>query len=265
MSVLISTASTLSKGTAIVVLTCAVAGLLVPGFYRLVNPILLPGSYGQDVVSLAAVPALMWGVRSATRGSLRGTIVWLGLLAYYLYAYALYAFGPQYTALYPLYVAIVALSAFALVMVSLSLDVSAFDGLLRGRLPTRGTIALFGTIVISLGPVWLGMMAAAIREGKPSLFATIHVLDLAFVFPTLIVAAVGLWRRRPWSYVLAGPMLVLTATMMGSLVVSEVVAAMRFTPDPLPLSLVFAAIALAASWLTRGYLRLLPALTTMRM
>ena len=265
MSALISTASTLSRGTAVVVLMCVLAGLFVPGFYRLVNPILLPGSYGQDWMSLAAVPALLWGVRSATRGSLRGAIVWIGLLAYYLYAYALYAFGPQLTALYPLYVAIVGLSAFALVMVSLSLDVSAFDTLLRGRLPARWTIALFGTIAISLAPAWLAMMIAAIRDGTPSLFATIHVLDLAFVFPTLAIGAVGLWRRRPWSYVLAGPMLVLTATMMGSLVVSEVVAAMRFTPDPLPLSLVFAAIALAASWLTRGYLRLLPALTTMRM
>lgn len=43
-----------------------------------------------------------------------------------------------------------------------------------------------------------------------------------------------------------------------SLVVSEVIAAVRFTPDPLPLSLVFALIALAASSLTAGYLRLLP-------
>src|SRR6185295_1817413 len=116
------------------------------------------------------------------------------------------------------------------------------------------TIALFGAIVISLAPAWLAMMIAAIRDGTPSLFATIHVLDLAFVFPTLTIAAIGLWQRRPWSYGLAGPMLVLTATMMGSLVISEVIAALRFTPDPLPLSLVFAAIALAACWLTRRYL-----------
>ncbi len=259
MSVLISTASTLSKGTAVVVLLCDLAGLFVPGFYRPVNPILLPGSYGQDWMSLAAVPAMMWAVRSATRGSLRGVIVWIGLLAYYLYAYALYAFGPQYTALYPLYVAIVGLSAFALVMVSLSLDISAFDSSLRDRLPTRWIIALFWTIVISLAPAWLAMMIGAIRDGTPSPFATIHVLDLAFVFPTLTIAGVGLWQRRPWSYVLAGSMLVLTATMMGSLVVSEGIAAMRFTPDPLPLTLTFAMIALAAGVLVRRCLRLLPA------
>ena len=233
----------MSGAIAVAVLTCTLAGLLDPDFYHLVNPVLLPGTYGQDWMSLAAVPVFLWAIRSAKRGSLRGLIVWLGLLAYYLYGYALYAFGPQYTSRYPLYVAIVGLAAFTLVMVSLSLDIPAFDSHLRGRIPARLISALFLTIVISLAPVWMAMMISAIRDGKPSLFATIHVLDLAFVFPTLIVTAFGLWRQRPWSYVLAGPMLVLAATMMGSLVVSEIIAAARFAPDPLPLSLMFAMIA----------------------
>ena len=54
---------------------------------------------------------------------------------------------------------------------------------------------------------------------------------------------------------LAGPLLILSATMMGSLVISEIIAAVRFTPDPLLLSLVFALIALAATLLTGSYLR----------
>jgi hypothetical protein len=249
--------SDLSRGTAVMVLICALAGLFVPDFYRLVNPVLLPGSYGQDWMSLAAVPALLWAIQASKRGSRRGLIVWLGSLTYYVYAYALYAFGPQYTALYPLYVAILGLSAFALLMVSCSLDISTFGNHLHDRLRTRWIIVLFGTIVISLGPVWIAMMIEAIQDGKPSLFATIHVLDLAFVFPTLGVAAAGLWRRRPWSYVLAGPMLVLATTMMGSLVVSELIAAVRFTPDPLPLAVTFCLIALSAALLTRVYLRAL--------
>lgn len=252
-------AGLLSHGTAMLALICAAAGLIVPDFYGLVNPVLLPGTYGQDWMSLAAVPALVWAIRSGGRHSLRGLIVWIGLLAYYLYAYALYAFGPQYTVLYPLYVAVVGLSALALVMVALSLDVDVFDNHLRGPFAARWTVALFVIIVASLAPAWIAMMIAAMRRGIPSLFTTIHVLDLAFVFPAMIVAAVGLWGHRPWSYALAGPLLILSATMMGSLVVSEVIAAVRFTPDPLPLSLIFTMIALAASWLIRSYLRLLPA------
>jgi hypothetical protein len=253
----ISIASTLSNGTAALVVICTLAGLFVPNFYRLVNPVLLPGSYGQDWMSLAAAPVLMWAARSGYRGSQRGLVVWLGLLAYYLYAYALYAFGPQYTALYPLYIGIVSLSAFALPIVGLSLETSAVCSRLRDRLPRRWIIALFGTIVISLAPLWMAMMISAIQDGKPSLFATIHVLDLGFVFPALIVSAVGLWRRSAWSFVLAGPLLILTATMMGSLVVAEGIAAARFTPDPWPLAIAFSLIAAAATVLARAYLRAL--------
>jgi hypothetical protein len=50
-------------------------------------------------------------------------------------------------------------------------------------------------------------------------------------------------------------MLVLAATMMGSLVISEIIAAARFTPDPLHLSLLFVLIAMTASLLSHTYLR----------
>ena len=229
MSTLVSTASDLSRGTAVMVMMCATAGLFVPDFYRLVNPILLPGSYGARIGCRSPRRHRRCCGRSkpvsADHGA--GLIVWLGLLTLLLVWSA-----SRWTS-----------------------RRSAPD--LRGHLPTRWIITLFGAIVISLAPVWLAMMIAAIQDGNPSLFATIHVLDLAFVFPTLVVAAVGLWQRRPWSYVLAGPMLVLATTMMGSLVVSEVIAAVRFTPDPLPLAVTFCLIALAAVLLTRVYLRAL--------
>ena len=154
--------------------------------------------------------------------------------------------------------AILGLSVYALIMASLSLDTASFDSHLRGQLPQPWIIALFGTIVVSLAPVWMVMMIKAIQDGTPSLFTTIHVLDLAFVFPALIVAAAGLSRHQPWSHVLAGPLLILSATMMASLAISEIIAALRFTPDPLPLSSVFAMIALAATLLTGNYLRFLP-------
>ncbi len=134
----------------VLVIASALAGLVAPGFYRVVHPVLLAGSYGQNWMSLTALPGLAWAVRVARRGSLRGVVVWLGLLAYYLYAYARYAFGPQLTVLYPLYVAIVSLSSIALVAISLSLEISVFDGRFHGKLPTRQIIVLFGAIVIVL-------------------------------------------------------------------------------------------------------------------
>jgi hypothetical protein len=247
----------LSGALAVLVLLCTLTGVLVPNFYRRVPAVLLPGTFGQDWTSLAAVPVLLWATRAGVRGSRRGKIVWAGLLTYYLYGYALYAFGPQLTVLYPLYVLIVGVSAFALIRVSMSLDVPAFASRLRGHIPARRIATLFVGIVVVLAPVWVAMMIATIQTGAPSPFTTIHVLDLAFVFPALLITALGLRRQQPWSYLLAGPLLILSATMMGSLVISEAIAALRFTPDPVPLTIVFGLVALAATLLASAYLRVL--------
>jgi hypothetical protein len=137
------------------------------------------------------------------------------------------------------------------------LDLDQFYRALKERAFIAPIVVLFTAIVIFLAPAWLAMMLSAIRSRTPSPFGTVHVIDLAFVFPALLVAAIGLLRGRPSSYTLAGPLLVLTAAMMGSLVIAEMIAVAWFTPDPWPLASAFTLIAVAATWLSVIYCRVL--------
>jgi hypothetical protein len=244
---------------AVLVATCATAGVAVSRFYRHVPPILLPGTYGQDWTSMAILAALAWAVHAARRGAAGGLVVWAGLLGYYAYGYALYAFGPQYTALHPFYAAILGLASFSLILLGPHLRRVVPTGILRRRLPVGPIVALFAGIVLLLAPVWLAMMFAAIRDAAPSPFSAVHTLDLAFVFPAMILAAIGLSKRRAWGYVLAGPLLVLTTAMMASLVVSELIAVGQAVADLPYLSLAFASIGGVAMVLTRRYLQPLDA------
>jgi hypothetical protein len=52
-------------------------GLFVPEFYRDAE-VLLPQLYGQDLLTLVAVPVLAGALYYAHQGSLRGYVVWLG-------------------------------------------------------------------------------------------------------------------------------------------------------------------------------------------
>ena len=114
-------------------------------------------------------------------------------------------------------------------------------------------ITVLSLTVGMLAPVWLILMAGGIRDGQMQEdTANVFVLDLGFIFPTMITAIVGLVRRRAWAWPLAGSLVILTAAMLGSLVVADGIAAFSdVTADPVPLVIVFAAlaaVALGASW-----------------
>lgn len=90
-------------------------GLFVPGFYRDVD-FPLPQLYGQDLLTLIiAAPALTGALYYAHSGSLRGYIVWLGIIGYLLYTYASYAFLTAFNELYLIYVALLGLTLFTLI------------------------------------------------------------------------------------------------------------------------------------------------------
>jgi hypothetical protein len=55
------------------------------------------------------------------------------------------------------------------------------------------------------------MVVSTIRAQTGHPFTTVFVLDLAFLIPAMVIAAVQLWRRRPVGYLLAGVLLVKSA------------------------------------------------------
>ena len=89
----------------------AALGVLYPGRYRDVEWIAATW-WGNDWVTLGlAVPLLWFGASRAARGSTRGLLLWLGILAYSVYNYAYYLFGAALNVFFPLYLCAVLLSA----------------------------------------------------------------------------------------------------------------------------------------------------------
>src|SRR5688572_19998748 len=94
----------------VVMSTQATMGLLFPAVYRDAEWIRATW-FGNDLVTLTlAVPLLLMGLVGATRGSVRGLLLWLGMIGYALYNYAFYLFGAALNAFFPLYVAALVLA-----------------------------------------------------------------------------------------------------------------------------------------------------------
>lgn len=211
MSTNLKSASVLSAIIVALMAGAAMAGLFFPNLYQ-DNPLVSASWRGNDAVTLfVAVPILVAAITWALRGSRRGYLVWMGMLAYALYNYGFYLFGAAFNGLFLAYTALFALSGFAMVFGLAGLDTDALQQGFRDRTPVRIISAFMWAVAVFLGGFWTATSLGYLFHGQvpPMVTATSHptnvtgALDLSMVVSINLLGAVWLWRRRPWGYVLA--------------------------------------------------------------
>lgn len=182
--------------------------------------------YGNDLVTLIlAVPLLALAYSLARKQSPRGTLLWLGMLAYTFYNYAFYAFGAAFNQLFLGYVLILVLSTLGLIQGLTSLDKSI---ILRSIVVDRAqrAVAVFIIVVsLILGGFWIAVSASYIWTGQvPAMVTAVEhptnitaALDLWLVVSFGLIAGTWLWRRRAWGFVIAGIWSVKGAVYMAAL------------------------------------------------
>jgi hypothetical protein len=166
------------------------------------------------VVVLVAVPLLLLSMRATVRGSARAVAGWLGALAYLLYNSLAFLFVTPFNRLFLVYVALLGLAVWALGSLLVWVDVGAFAARVSARLPARGIASYVWVVVVLNTAAWLSVeVPAVIRGDAAHLEGTgmptnaFHVHDLALWLPLAAVAALWLWRRRPWGVLVVGGML----------------------------------------------------------
>jgi hypothetical protein len=174
---------------------------------------------GYDLVTLlAAVPAMTATTVLARRGGPLPRVVRTGMLAFWVYNYAYYVFGTGFGDLFLLHIAI-----FGTALVTLLLDVATTDlGPLRAgfdaRRAVRPAASVLGLLAVALGAMWVWVLVDNAATGSvptgsalvetPTVVHLGIALDLALLVPWYAAAAVLLWRRTPWGYLLAATALV---------------------------------------------------------
>ena len=186
----------------------AAGGLFIEGLYRpFLSTPLVAFQFFQDLVSLIVAPLLMAAMYLTSRGSLRALVIWAGLLIYVAYYYAFYAFGFVYTSFYPLYLALVGLATASLIGMLSGVDQEAFRTYAGDRMPVRFIAVVLGTALLFV-PIWSSMMVQRIAAQQGGETDLVFVLDLCFLIPTTVFAAVQIWRRRSVGYLLSGVLLI---------------------------------------------------------
>jgi hypothetical protein len=191
------------------------------GLYRYDTLFSGAGYKGLDTVTLVlGIPLLMLAVLLYRRGSLRGGLLLLGALSYFLYIYASLALGAAYNNLFLLYIALFSASLFAFVLAFTAIDRPTVAARLATRTPHRTfAIYLFASGLLTL-VVWLAPLLGSLIERQPpkllDSYTTVvtDVLDLGIIVPALFFSGGLLLRRNPLGYLIAVPLLLVIVLLL---------------------------------------------------
>jgi hypothetical protein len=206
----------LSGALAAVVALASAVGAFHPGVFH--DPAGTAGNArGTDVVLLAvAVPTLAASMIMAARGSVRAQIVWLGTLGYIAYNAVFFAYGVHFNPLFLVYAAALSLAVWSIVALLKAVDATGVRARFAPSTPVR-IIASYLLVTTALFVLlWLkDIIPAIIDNTTPRGLADtgmvtnpVQATDFAFGFPLTALAAIWLWRRWAWGYVLGGAFLV---------------------------------------------------------
>lgn len=257
----------LSAAVASLMAVQAVLGLLFDGQYRDADWITATW-YGNDWVTLVvAVPLLVVALTLARQGSVRGFLLWVGLLGYDVYNYAYYLFGAALNAFFPLYVVTWVLSAVTLVLVLSRTKVDVVAASFARSTPVRAVGGYLIVVGLGLALVWLTMWAAYAFAGRatpiePEAFKLVAALDLSMMVTALVLGGVLLWRRSRWGYVIAAIAGIQSALYLTVLSVNAWVAIARGlarAPGELPVWGTLALLTTAAMFVLLSHVRREPA------
>jgi hypothetical protein len=235
--------------------------------YTGVEPKILAQGLGQDLFSLlVSLPGLVISAIYAGRGSLRGRMVWLGILGYLIYTYAFLAFNVYFNILFLVYVALLGCSLYAFLGGICSVDFEKLTlGDPKGR--TARVVGIFLSMVMVLfygnwlseivPALWLGDAPRSVRElGVPTY--AIHILDMAILLPGVGISAWGLWRRKTWGILSAGILLILILTLGGEILTLSTTEWLAGFPVPAGRLILYSILLLIASILSIEYLKRIP-------
>jgi hypothetical protein len=181
-------------------------------------------------------------------------IAMLGLVSNFLYTYGLLVITGNFTTIYLAYMGI-----FGLAIYCLLLGLTSFKpGLISQiQLPTwlaRSIALFFGIIVCLFIPMWIGALLPLTRQhSRPDIYA-VFVLDLCVVLPALAITAFQLGRHRPFSFILAGVVLVKIVTLLLPVALGELLLSPHTQVSHYGMALLYGLIVLLSLLLSGLYL-----------
>ncbi len=204
----------------------SIMGAFGANFYVRDAAMIAAGTSGQDLFNLVILlPIFVISSILTLRGFVWALPVWLACVAYVLYSYLVLAFGIYFNRLFLVYVALVAFALYGLIGVIPFIRADAFMNQAKGSRATLFLQGLLLLIALLFTVLWLAMIVPSIQADTiPEELVTnrlltqpVHVVDLAWIMPGMVLTVIAMFRQWSPAYVLAPAFALLTVFMAGAL------------------------------------------------
>lgn len=217
-----------SLAIAILAVFATVYGLFGTDLYIHDSISIVAQMMGQDLITLiVVVPLLLGSLYLISKNSLRGQLIWMGSLFYFIYSYASMSFLASYNQLFLVYVAIFSLALYTFLWQLVTLDVKNVKNNFTDGSINNVCAAFLIIMGIMLAFMWLKMILESIITGNAPIslenYTTlvIQALDLGIIIPAAILTGYLLINKNAWGYALASIFLI-KVSLLGTAILSMI-------------------------------------------
>lgn len=198
--------------------------MVTAGIYRYNSLRMVAEGVGWDIFTLfAALPAFLLILPALARGSLRGRLFAMGLLAYFFYQYFMYTLAWAFGPLFLLFILIYTFSLIGSLWIAASIDIAGLGRQISETFPRMGMAVLCVLLSILLILMWLQRIIAGLQGnlltgmllGQTTM--VIQALDLGLIVPLALFTGVAVWRKKPIGYLLSTVFVVKAVAMAAAI------------------------------------------------
>lgn len=246
--------------TTLLTLLAALAGIAFEGIYTNVFPEnFLPGAFAQDVLTVLVCLFLFWLIATTQQNDIKKQIIIVGLLGSFFYLYGIFTIERVYNWFYLLYVAVFASSFWAIIYSLSGFRSETFSNLRLsgGMLKTTAITSILIAALFTF--LWISALIPLMQKhNRIEFMYSIYILDLCFIMPAFVIAAVMSLRGNPLGTLIAPAIMILGFFVIFPLGLNELAKpayGMAIKYGPMAMSFIFAFFMLALAALQLKMIR----------
>lgn len=256
--------SILSIAMAIPLLIVSYYGVFISETYSRETASMAAQGIGQDIVNLFFVtPLLLFSLYFMHKGNKIAYFIFGGTVSYILYSFVIYSFGVHFNNLFLWYCAILGLSIYIFILVLVNLTKMDIQELVKDNVPNRTIGYFFIIVAVLFYLIWLKDIVPAILSNTVPqsvsdfnlLVNPVHVIDIAFALPGLLITAILLIKKHHLGYILTPICLVFIFIMAFALAAMVIMMKINGIADDISIAVVFSVLAIISKLLLIRFLK----------